>query len=53
MSLKGYNGPEDVIKLQEWLAIEKQTNLKIKTETDIIIDTIKVGVTRMDNGPDF
>ena len=24
MSLKGYNGPEDVIKLQEWLAIEKQ-----------------------------
>lgn len=29
------------------------TNLKIKTETDIIIDTIKVGVTRMDNGPDF
>lgn len=24
MKLKGYNGPEDVIKLQEWLAIEKQ-----------------------------
>ena len=24
MSLKGYNGPEGGIKLQEWLAIEKQ-----------------------------
>ena len=25
MSLKGYNGPEDVIKLQEWLA--RKTNI--------------------------
>lgn len=24
MKLKGYNGPDDIIKLQEWLAIEKQ-----------------------------
>lgn len=52
MSLKGYNGPEDVIKLQEWLAIEKQIFIEkecvgIKKELSLLDIVQELGCLRI------